>query len=53
MVSQGRTLSLIATDFINGGCTGPDSGVVKSRAGSRENFGIHLFGINYLQSEPQ
>lgn len=52
MVSQGRTLSLTAADFIKGGCRGPDSRVMKSRAGSQENSRINSFWINYLQSEP-
>lgn len=43
MVSQGRTFSLIATDFMKGGCRGPDSGVAESRAGSQENIKINSF----------
>lgn len=43
MVSQGRTFTLIATDFMKGGCKGPDSGVTESRAGSQENIKINSF----------
>lgn len=51
MVSQGRTFSLIATDFMKGGCKGPDTGVTESRAGSQENIKINSFWIHYLQFE--
>lgn len=51
MVSQGRTFSLIASDFMKGGCRGPDSGGTESRAGSQESIKINSFPIHYLQFE--